>query len=180
LHSTDKGGKHSREQAAESKQEHGPRKHAGKPRTKHIKTKVTPLKYRRDSLADQAQELIVPFLSDLDDNMGPVIEHSIPLSDHSHEKGHEENVNVRAAMIHIIGDILQSIGVLIAAGVIFFWPSLTICDPICTFVFSIIVMFTTVPIVKDCIRVLMEGTPHGLDMEKMTGDFKLVEALTNS
>lgn len=58
-------------------------------------------------------------------------------------------MNVRAAFVHILGDLLQSIGVIIAAIIIYIYPEHTIVDPICTFIFSILVMFTTVPIVKD-------------------------------
>lgn len=39
---------------------------------------------------------------------------------HSTNSGNTANINVRAAMIHVIGDLLQSIGVLIAAVLIFF------------------------------------------------------------
>lgn len=60
-------------------------------------------------------------------------------------------------MIHVIGDTVQSIGVIIAALVIYFDPDLKLADPICTFIFAILVIFTTVPVVKDCVRVLMEG-----------------------
>jgi len=52
-------------------------------------------------------------------------------------------VNVRAAFIHIIGDIVQSVGIVIASLVVYFKPEWRIVDPICTFIFSIIVMFTT-------------------------------------
>lgn len=38
----------------------------------------------------------------------------------SHSHGREENINVRAAFIHVIGDFLQSFGVFVAAAVIFF------------------------------------------------------------
>lgn len=38
----------------------------------------------------------------------------------SHDHSHEENVNVRAAFIHVLGDFLQSFGVLVAAIVIYF------------------------------------------------------------
>jgi solute carrier family 30 (zinc transporter), member 2 len=34
----------------------------------------------------------------------------------------KENMNIRAAIIHLIGDIIQSIGVVIAAVIIFFYP----------------------------------------------------------
>ena len=39
---------------------------------------------------------------------------------HSHEHAHEEeNINIKAAIIHVIGDIIQSIGVTIAALIIY-------------------------------------------------------------
>lgn len=41
-------------------------------------------------------------------------------SSHSHGKEDKENINVRAAFIHVIGDFLQSAGVLIAAIAIYF------------------------------------------------------------
>lgn len=41
----------------------------------------------------------------------------------SSDEEHMENINVRAAYIHVIGDFLQSFGVLVAAIVIYFWVS---------------------------------------------------------
>ncbi|XP_055902925.1 proton-coupled zinc antiporter SLC30A2 isoform X2 [Eupeodes corollae] len=73
-----------------------------------------------------------------------------------------ENINVRAALIHVVGDVLQSVGVFLAAVVIYFKPEWAIADPICTFVFSVIVLFTTFSIMKDALLVLMEGSPSYL------------------
>lgn len=67
--------------------------------------------------------------------------------------GHSENMNVRAAFIHVLGDVLQSIGVFCAAIIIYFKPNWQLADPICTFIFSIIVLWTTVTILKDAILV---------------------------
>ncbi|CAH1776086.1 unnamed protein product [Owenia fusiformis] len=103
-------------------------------------------------------------------------DHSHGGGDHSHdesssdsesgqknEHGHNSsNINVRAAFIHVIGDFIQSIGVMIAAFIIYFKPEWKIADPICTFIFSVLVLFTTVTILKDIIRVLMEATPSGI------------------
>jgi len=96
--------------------------------------------------------------------------------DHSHEElGHSSdssissshrnsvNLNVRAALIHVIGDFIQSLGVLIAAAIIYFYPHLQWIDPICTFFFSILVLITTFHIIKDVTNVLMEGIPKGID-----------------
>jgi len=73
------------------------------------------------------------------------------------------NINVRAAFIHVLGDFIQSVGVFAAAIVIYFKPDLVIVDPICTFLFSILVLATTYAIVKDTLNVLMEGIPKGID-----------------
>ena len=74
-----------------------------------------------------------------------------------------ENMNVRAAIIHMIGDIVQSVGVIVAAVIIYVQPTWTIADPICTFLFSILVMLTTVPIFIDVMGILMETTPGDID-----------------
>jgi len=74
-----------------------------------------------------------------------------------------KNINVRAALIHVIGDFIQSLGVLIAALVIHFKPEYAIVDPICTFLFSIIVLLTTIRIIRDATNVLMEGIPDGIN-----------------
>ena len=60
-------------------------------------------------------------------------------SHQSHDHDHQENLNIRAAFVHVLGDLVQSIGVLIAAVVIKF-TGFEIADPICTFLFSILVL----------------------------------------
>lgn len=47
-----------------------------------------------------------------------------------------------------MGDMIMSIGVCIAAAVIYYEPTWTIADPICTYVFSIIVCYTVTGVVK--------------------------------
>ena len=62
--------------------------------------------------------------------------------------------------MHILGDILNSIGVIIASLAI--WLSdgqLWYLDPICTYLFSIIVFYTTRITFMHCIHMLMEATP---------------------
>lgn len=80
---------------------------------------------------------------------------------HSHAKPHksEANINVSAAYCHALSDMIMSIGVIIAATIIYLKPEWRIADPICTFVFSIIVCVTVVPITKKCLHILMEGAP---------------------
>ncbi|XP_019288077.2 proton-coupled zinc antiporter SLC30A2 isoform X2 [Panthera pardus] len=77
---------------------------------------------------------------------------------HSHDTSQQqENPSVRAAFIHVVGDFLQSLGILVAAYILYFKPEYKYVDPICTFLFSILVLGTTLTILRDVILVLMEA-----------------------
>ena len=85
---------------------------------------------------------------------------------HSHNRGaeshhdEEKHINVRAALIHVMGDLIQSIGVLISSIIIKLFPSAKIADPICTLLFSVIVMCTTATVFRDTVLILMESHPR--------------------
>ncbi|EDW63642.1 proton-coupled zinc antiporter SLC30A2 isoform X2 [Drosophila virilis] len=115
----------------------------------------------------------------LDLEIAAVLAETAPGSHHhGGQVGREAvNMNVRAALIHVIGDVIQSVGVFVAAGVIFFWPEYAIVDPICTFVFSIIVLFTTFTIMKDALLVLMEGTPNYMHYAEVLQIFQRIEGV---
>uniref|UniRef100_A0A914UGL3 Zinc transporter 2 n=1 Tax=Plectus sambesii TaxID=2011161 RepID=A0A914UGL3_9BILA len=89
----------------------------------------------------------------------------------------QRNINVRAALIHVIGDLVQSIGVFIAALLIYFMPGWAIADPICTFIFSILVLITTVAIMRDALNVLMEGKPRGIDFGEVIKSLHNIEGV---
>jgi len=79
-------------------------------------------------------------------------------------------------LIHIVGDFVQNIGVIIAALIIYFFPTLVIFDPICTYVFSIIVLFTTFRVANDCLKILMEGSPD-IDLDMLENDIYDIEGV---
>jgi len=95
----------------------------------------------------------------------------------------KDNPVLRAAFIHILGDIIQSAGVLLAAVIIYLFqdgnPKIALIDPICTFVFAIIVLYTSIPISKDCINVLMEASPSGVDVNSLTKEMSEVQGVVN-
>ncbi|EDW11766.1 zinc transporter 2 [Drosophila mojavensis] len=124
----------------------------------------------------QNSKLVDP---NLDLEIAAVLAETAPGSHHhGGQVGREAvNMNVRAALIHVIGDVIQSVGVFVAAGVIYFWPEYAIVDPICTFVFSIIVLFTTFTIMKDALLVLMEGTPNYMHYAEVLQIFQSIEGV---
>uniref|UniRef100_A0A8B9WI00 Proton-coupled zinc antiporter SLC30A8 n=1 Tax=Bos mutus grunniens TaxID=30521 RepID=A0A8B9WI00_BOSMU len=75
---------------------------------------------------------------------------------HNHKEV-QANASVRAAFVHTLGDLFQSIGVLTSALIIYFKPEYKMADPICTFVFSGLVLASTVTLLKDFSILLMEG-----------------------
>lgn len=89
---------------------------------------------------------------------------------------HGGDVNVRAALIHIIGDAVQNIGVIIAGAIIYYKPNLVIVDSLCTFFFAIIVFLTTVRILKDCLKVIMEGSPID-NIERLEKRLRSIESV---
>lgn len=70
---------------------------------------------------------------------------------------------MRAAFVHVIGDAIQSVGVMLAAALIWYDPKWRIADPLTTFLFSILVLFTTARLIRQSVGVLMEGVPDGID-----------------
>jgi zinc transporter 2 len=81
-------------------------------------------------------------------------------------------VALDAAFLHALGDMIMSIGVCVAGTIIYFFPDWVIADPICTFVFSVIVCFTVTPIIKQSINVLMEGAPSEIDSDQLVKDIR--------
>ncbi|XP_020351542.2 zinc transporter 2-like [Oncorhynchus kisutch] len=120
----------------------------------------------------------------IDENGQSPLGHSHSHVGHSHTLlGHGHgNTSVRAAFIHVLGDLLQSVGVLVAAIVIFYRPEYKVADPICTFLFSVFVLGTTITILRDVFRILMEGAPKGIEfnsVKEVLLSLKMVKSMHN-
>ncbi|CAL8381746.1 unnamed protein product [Arctogadus glacialis] len=82
---------------------------------------------------------------------------------------------VRAAFIHALGDLVQSVGVLIAAYIVRFKPEYKLADPICTYIFSVLVLFTTIRIIRDTGLIVLEAAPRHLDVQRIREDLLKLE-----
>jgi zinc transporter 2 len=85
------------------------------------------------------------------------------------------NLNIDAAYLHVIGDLIQSIGVAIAGILIWYNPTWKIVDPICTIIFGIIVMITTLSMLWSNVTVLLEGVPDELDIDHIEAQFMRIK-----
>ncbi len=52
------------------------------------------------------------------------------------------------------------------------YPDKTFIDPICTFIFSVIVLFTTINVTKRCLTILMEASPLDIEIEDIEKDLQ--------
>ncbi|XP_020274634.1 metal tolerance protein 1-like isoform X3 [Asparagus officinalis] len=86
-----------------------------------------------------------------------------PASNESSQMKHQKNINVHSAYLHVLGDSIQSIGVMIGGAIIWYKPEWKIIDLICTLFFSVIVLVTTINMLRSILEVLMESTPREID-----------------
>ncbi|KAF7212427.1 probable proton-coupled zinc antiporter SLC30A4 isoform X2 [Nothobranchius furzeri] len=100
---------------------------------------------------------------------------AVPHSTGSVQQKPHGSLAVRAAFIHALGDLVQSIGVLIAAYIVRFKPELKLADPICTYIFSVLVLFTTFRIIRDTLIIVLEGVPRHMDIQRIKEDLLKLE-----
>ncbi|WCJ22517.1 Metal tolerance protein 1 [Euphorbia peplus] len=96
-------------------------------------------------------------------------DHEEPLLDKGKVKQGKKkrNINVQGAYLHVLGDSIQSIGVMIGGGIIWYKPEWKIVDLICTLIFSVVVLGTTINMLRNIVEVLMESTPREIDATKL-------------
>ncbi len=81
-------------------------------------------------------------------------------------RGESENLNVRAAALHVAGDLLGSVAALIASLVIIF-TGWTPIDPILSVLVVLIILRSAWAVVKQSGHILLEGSPKGLDRREV-------------
>ena len=87
-------------------------------------------------------------------------------------KGHSHgDLNMRAAMLHLLQDTLSSVAVVVAA-LLSAWKFGPYLDPIVSILVVIMVLFSGWRLLRDATRVLLEGTPEGLDLESLRQDIQ--------
>eukprot|EP01018_Ginkgo_biloba_P015563 Gb_28689 [translate_table: standard] len=83
------------------------------------------------------------------------------------EGGQHKNINVQGAYLHVLGDLIQSIGVMIVGAVIWVKPEWRVIDLICTLFFSVVVLGTTIKMLRNILGILMESTPREIDATRL-------------
>jgi cobalt-zinc-cadmium efflux system protein len=78
----------------------------------------------------------------------------------------ESSMNLRSTFLHLAGDLLNSVGVLLAAGIIALTGRLE-ADPIISFLIAGTIVWSAVRLCREAVDVLLEGFPAHLDFQKV-------------
>ncbi|MFI8686905.1 cation diffusion facilitator family transporter [Rossellomorea sp. NPDC077527] len=78
----------------------------------------------------------------------------------------EHNLNVRSAFLHVLGDMLGSVGAIIA-GILIYFFNWNLADPIASVIVAILIIISGWRVTKDSIHILMEGSPANVDMDQV-------------
>ena len=90
----------------------------------------------------------------------------------------ENNINIKSAMLHFLGDLLNSVGVVISSIIIYFTNFIYI-DIIMSVVISVIIFTGGYKISKEAFFILMEAVPSEVDLNMLRNELLNIDGIKN-
>jgi cobalt-zinc-cadmium efflux system protein len=94
------------------------------------------------------------------------------------KKGSKNNINIRAAYLHLLSDAISSVAVIIGGLCIYYFQIYWV-DPLLTVIISIYILWESMKIVKEAINVLMMGSPESIDIENIQTEIEAIPGVEN-
>lgn len=94
-----------------------------------------------------------------------LLHRSITEHDHSHSHT-SKNLNMHSAFLHVLSDLLGSIGAIIAA-LAMMWFEWWWADPVASILIALLILVSGYRVVKASVHILMEGTPKDVSLDKI-------------
>lgn len=92
------------------------------------------------------------------------------------KKDASDNLNIRGAFLHMLGDLLTSAAVLLNGAVLMLWPAYWL-DPLLTVVIVAFIIKSGWGVAREALRIVMEGTPEDLDLVEVQRAMEEVEGV---
>lgn len=89
------------------------------------------------------------------------------------------NLNVKAAYLHLLGDTLSSVAVILGAVAIIFLKIYWI-DPVLTIVIGLYILYETWAIVKEALHILMQGAPEGVKTDTIQSEIESIGGISRA
>jgi cobalt-zinc-cadmium efflux system protein len=83
--------------------------------------------------------------------------------------GNRDNLNVRGALLHVLGDLLGSLAAMLAGAVIIL-TDWTPIDPILSLLVALLILRSAWMLVRQSAHVLLEGTPREIDVPRLKAE----------
>jgi cobalt-zinc-cadmium efflux system protein len=81
-------------------------------------------------------------------------------------KNKDSNINMKAAFMHLLYDAISSVAVIIA-GIILYFTNILWIDLIISIIIVIMIFWSSTDIIKESLRIFMQGTPHNVDPDQV-------------
>jgi len=91
-------------------------------------------------------------------------------------RGSEHDLNLRSAFVHLMGDVLSTVGAVIA-GVIIYFTNANWLDPFVSVLIGFLILYNAWGILRDAIDILLEATPRDVDVHAMVKDIAQVDGV---
>ncbi|MBV9242758.1 MAG: cation transporter [Acidobacteria bacterium] len=91
--------------------------------------------------------------------------------------GHQHDLNLHGAWLHIMGDVLGAAAAIVA-GVLIVTMGWLWADPITSVLISVIIIFGSIRLVLDSVNILLEGTPGHIDLGAITNSLLELEGVS--
>jgi cobalt-zinc-cadmium efflux system protein len=90
----------------------------------------------------------------------------------------ERDLNVRAALLHVMGDLLGSLAALVS-GIVVWTTGWFAVDPALSLVIALLIVYSSLKLVREAFHGLMEGVPLHLSLEEIGKAMAGVEGVTS-
>ena len=91
--------------------------------------------------------------------------------------GEHSSMNLRSTFLHLAGDLLNSVGVLLSAAIIHFTGQLA-ADPIISFLIAGTIVWSAIRLCREAVDVLLEGAPGHIPVREVSGALEGVAGVT--
>lgn len=91
-------------------------------------------------------------------------------------RGSESDLNLRSAFVHLMGDVISTVGAVIA-GVLIFFTGANWLDPLVSVLIGFLILYNAWGILKETVEILLESTPRDVDVNKMVSDITGVDGV---
>lgn len=88
------------------------------------------------------------------------------------------SLNVKSAYLHVVGDMLASVGVIIGALIMIFTGNY-LADPIISIIVAMIILRSAYLVIKEGANILLEGVPSGINFEELKRDLVSTPGVLN-